>query len=161
MEIYNILAELVIIYSSSTLSSLVFNTFYFNDRIQSSFNKSERKLRYRDLSLKNEVELNKVKELIKELKISSVIFSIIPIYQIIFTVNNIIRDKRLYDMFFEERIEEINKEELLARKHFLEEMKKAKVVPPEIREKLADEDYMPSERDYCAVKILNPKNNRN
>ena len=50
-EALELIKNLAIIYGSTTVSSLVFNKFYFRDRNKMAFDKSKRKLKYRDLSL--------------------------------------------------------------------------------------------------------------
>ncbi len=150
-----ILKELLIIYGSTTVSSLLFNKLYYIDRIQKSFKNSQRKLKYKDLSLKCEMDLQNVKDYCYAEKIISRIASCIPLFQILFTVSNIRRDKELYNEFFDERMEKINIDEAYERKRFLIEIKEAKIIPPDIRTRLEDEQYMPSENEYNRVKRLN------
>lgn len=159
------LRELLIIYGSTTISSIIFNSYYFNKKNKIAFDQSKRKLKYKDLSLKSNIALENLKESYKIANKLCLILSTIPIYQLFHTARNITSSQEEYNIIYDEEIDIINKEELLERKKFLKQLKKLNVIPDDIKEKLEDENYLPSESELKKVLILNkPKtiiNNKN
>lgn len=153
----NFLRELIIIYGSTSLSSLLFNIVYYNNRIENAFKDSKRKLVYKDLSLANSVDLANLRKFCNFQKKVSMIMSIIPVVNVPYTISSIITNKRLYNNFFDKKIEEINKNELILRKRFLEEIKNSKRIPISIKEKIEDKEYLPNEEEYFLVRSLNRK----
>lgn len=151
MNNIDLIRELIIIYGSTTVSSLLFNKIYFRDKNKIAYNNSKRNLKYRDLCLKNCVALTNLKEIYKLANKLSYILSVIPIWQIFYTIDNIKDNGEHCKEFFDEKIEEINKQELIIRKQFLEQIKDIKKIPEEIKIKLADSEYLPSEDDYRKV----------
>lgn len=156
-DIITFIKELAIIYGSTTISSLVFNKFYYTNRINKAYIESERKLVYKDLSSISNKELEKVKDFCKIEKIVTFLMSVTPVANIPYTINNIKRNQSDYNEFFNLRIDEINKRELEVRKKFLEEMKTTRIIPEDIKEKLQDNDYLPSEEDYLRTKKIKRK----
>ena len=148
---FNLLRELIIIYGSASLSSLLFNELYFIRKTKKAYFQTRRKLKYRDLSVKSSRALYRHDFLFKEtLKISR-ITSLIPILQIIYTSKNILDPQEVYNARFEGNINLINDEEIKIRKEFLKKIKESNVIPMEIEEKMKEEGYLPSEEDYRKV----------
>lgn len=156
-NIVDVLKELAIIYGSTTISSLVFNKIYYNNKIQDAFDKSKRKLKYTDLSIISDRDLENVKKFCSTEKLVNNIIACLPLLQVILTVHNIRTDHSSYEEFFDKKIEEINIKELETRKKFLEEIKESREAPDDIKIKLEDEDYLPSEADYMRTKKLKRK----
>ena len=150
-ELLIVLREIGIIYSSTTISSLFFNQIYYNIRINKAFKKSKRVLKYKNLSIISEQSIENIKDYCKIEKITSNLMSIVPLAQVIWTIDNINRNPKIYKDFFEEKMEDVNKKELLVRREFLEELKTIKV-PEDIRIKMLDENYLPTEEDYMRSK---------
>lgn len=151
----DIIRELIIIYGATTISSLVCNQLYFKRKNKEALTQSKRKLKYRNLCTKCTLALD---DLEKEYRMDNYVsdfLSIVPVLQVINTVANIIEPQEDLNKSFDEGIEYINKEELIARREFLESIKKAKFIPMDIKIKLKDEDYLPSEEEHRYVMLLN------
>lgn len=153
----DILKEVIIIYGSTVVSSIVFNTIYYSKRVEEAYNNSKRKLVYKDLSLSNSADLANLKRICKYEKKGAILASFIPVINVPYTISSIITRKDFYNEFFDKKIEEINKNELILRKRFLEEMKQSENVPFHIQRKFDDEEYLPNEEDYYLVRALNRK----
>lgn len=151
------LRNLAIIYGSTTIASLLFNKIYFYDVYKEAYEKSKRKLVYRDLSVANGVDLARLHKYMTTKKNQSFIYASIPIFQVLYTISIICTDKNVYKRYFEKETDRINKNELYTRKLFLNEIKKANTIPIEIQSKLEDEKYLPNEEEYFYVKYLNNK----
>ena len=151
----DIIRELIIIYGATTISSLVCNQLYFKRKNKEALTQSKRKLRYRNLCTKCTLALDTLEKEYKMYNYVSDFLSIVPVLQVINTVANIIEPQEDLNKSFDEGIEYINKEELIARREFLESIKKAEFIPMEIKTKLKDEDYLPSEEEHRYVMLLN------
>ena len=150
-----VLRELIIIYGATTISSLVCNQLYFKRKNKEALTQSKRKLKYRNLCTKCTLALDALEKEYKMDNYVSDFLSIIPVLQVINTVANIIEPQEDLNKSFDEGIEYINKEELIARREFLESIKKAEFIPMDIKIKLKDEDYLPSEEEHRYVMLLN------
>lgn len=150
-----VLRELIIIYGATTISSLVCNQLYFKRKNKEAFTQSKRKLKYRNLCTKCSLALNDLEKEYKMDNLVSDFLSVVPVLQVINTVANIIEPQEDLNKSFDEGIEYINKEELIARREFLTSIKKAKFIPIDIKLKLEDEDYLPSEEEHRYVMKLN------
>lgn len=148
---YELLRELLVIYGATTLSSMICNGIYYNKRIKKSFEDSKRKLKYKELCSASNEELKNVKRFCDYEKRMAMLFSSIPFYQLVFTINNILLDQKAFDEFFDKRIDCVNTIELLARKKFLREIKKSNDIPKDIEEKLKDKEYLPNEDEFLEV----------
>jgi hypothetical protein len=146
-----ILTQIGILYGSTTVASLIANHICYNNNIKRAYKKSERTLKFKELTAMNEVEVKKIKEFCKIECMLSYFISTIPLLQLMWTVNNLTRDPIVYENFLKEKMAEVNSKELEARKRFLEELKNRKV-PEDIKIKMQDEDYLPTEDDYLRSK---------
>ena len=152
---FDLLRELIIIYGSTTVISLIFNHFYHTRRAKKAFKESKRNLVYKDLSSETSTCLSELKESMKLSNKISMILSTIPLLQIVYTITNITRDPDFLKYYYNSHIEEINKLELETRKDMLAKIKKIKNVPNTIEERLKDKEYLPSEEDYREVLDFN------
>ena len=150
-----VLRELIIIYGATTISSLVCNQIYFKRKNKEAFTQSKRKLKYRNLCTKCSLALDDLEKEYKMDNLVSDFLSVVPVLQVINTVANIIEPQEDLNKSFDEGIEYINKEELIARREFLTSIKEAKFIPIDIKLKLEDEDYLPSEEEHRYVMKLN------
>ena len=157
MDKLNIIKEMLIIYGSTTIASLDFNKLYYIDEYKKAYENSKRKIVYRDLTMINKRDIDRLKEEIKTKKKISIFLSILPIFQVFYTVSAIYTDKRIYSGYFDERMEQINENEKTARTRFLKEIKQSKIIPEDIKEKLKDKDYLPGEAEFYIVRHENEK----
>ena len=144
----NLVVSMLFIYGSTTIASLTSNRLYYIPKYKKALSTGPR------------IAMNREEESVKRNLFVSRIMSIIPIYQIIHTVNNINKPLEEYIHDFDEDIRIINEEEIVARHGFLEEIKKSKCLPEDIEEKLKDEEYLPSETEYRKVLMLNMNGNQ-
>ena len=156
----NLVVSMLFIYGSTTIASLTSNRLYYIPKYKKAFEESKRKLKYKELSTGPRIAMNREEESVKTNLLVSRFMSIVPIYQIIHTVNNINKPLEEYIHDFDEDIRIINEEEIVARHGFLEEIKKSKCLPEDIEEKLKDEEYLPSETEYRKVLMLNMNGNQ-
>ena len=154
-EALELIKNLAIIYGSTTVSSLVFNKFYFRDRNKMAFDKSKRKLKYRDLSLDTCYMLDNVRAVYKLADKVSIFLSTVPVINVIYTVDNIMASDKKFSTYFDDKIDEINKKETSIRKSYLKQIQEAKVIPESIKSKLEDEEYLPNEEDFREVMSAN------
>lgn len=136
-----------ITYGATTIASLIANQIYYNGRINKAYKDSKRSLKYKELSLKGQREIDRIKEFCRMEKLLSIIVSMIPLYQIEWTILNIQRNSKQYDEFFLEKIDNVNKVETSVRKELLEDLR-SREVPEDIRIKMQDENYLPTEEDF-------------
>lgn len=159
MDNFTLLKELLTIYGGTTVFSLIFNRIYFKNRIQKAYDQSKRKIKYKELSMECSEDLSVLKSLCKSEKALCTFCSVIPIFQVLYTMRNIYLKPEDFNEFFDEMIEEINIKELNKRREYLEEMKQEKVLPLDIKEKINEEEYLPNEEDFLKVLIYRKDNN--
>lgn len=146
-----------LLYGTTTITSLTCNKKYYINKINNSYKNCKKRLVYRDLSMSNGAKLKGLYNFCKLEKLTSILKSFAPFYQIYFTIKNIDISEEAISYFFNEKIDEINKKEINLRKEHLQEMKEATVIPEEIKEKMNNEEYLPNESDYFEIKVLNLK----
>ena len=134
-----LLQAIGITYGSTTVASLIINSIYYNGRINKAFKKSKRKLKYKELSLIGQREIDRIKQFCRMEKLLSIIVSSIPILQIEWTILNLQRDKEIYKEYFLEKIDHVNTVETNVRKELLEDLRNREV-PEDIRIKMQDDD---------------------
>ncbi len=161
MDKINLIKEVLFIYGGTTITSLIFNKLYYNDRIQKAFDGSKRKLKFRDLSASSKEDLKRIKDFCDVEKIISTFFSIIPFYQVYNSITNITLEQEMFDDFFDDAIKDINKKELEARKNYLMEMKKMKELPLDLRDRVNEEDYLPNQEEFLKALVYKEIKGRN
>lgn len=152
----NLIKELVFIYGSTTTLSMVFNYLYHTRRAKKAIKESERNLVYKDLSTASNIDLTDLKDTIKLSNVIAMVFSVIPVLQVFYTINNINADPNYLKKYYDIRINEINDQEIEIRKDFLNKIRKIQNLPHPLEERLKDKDYLPSEADY--IDVLNYNN---
>ena len=157
----NIFKIPIIVYGSFTTASLVYNRIFYSNKLEYAYERTYRKLKYRDLTTTNNLALMYIREDLETKKKMGLALSTMPIIQVVHTINILNRDQEFYDNMFLKSIDQINKEELESRKRFLEGIKRAKNVPEEIAKKMEKEDYLPSEKEYRLVLKANESKNKN
>ena len=150
-----IIKYMLMVYGSTTVASIICNEKYYIKKYTKAFKQSKRKLKFKELSTGPSIAMNRVDESFKTGKLLSRFCSLVPIFQVIYTVKNINDSQEKFNADFNEDIELINYEEESARKRFLSAIKQYKKLPEDISEKLKDEDYLPSEKEYRKVLDLN------
>ena len=148
MNNINLFRELIIVYGSTTVVSLIFNYFYYTRRANKALKEGERNLVFKDLSTTSSMSLSGLRDAVKSSNKLNTLYSLLPVAQVFHTINNINEDPDKLKNLYNECIEEINKQELLERKCFLRKIKKLNDVPTSIKEKLKDDKYLPSETEY-------------
>ena len=151
MSNLNLIKELVVIYGSTTVLSVAFNYFYHTRRSIKAFKESERNLLYKNLSTKTYLNLSELKKSMKLSNKIAMLFSTIPVLQVFYTINNITADPNYLNHYYNDKIEEINEQEVAVRKDLLRKIKKIKDVPNTIEKRLTDKEYLPSEEEYREV----------
>ena len=150
-----IIKQLIAIYGSTTVTSLLFNKHYFRKRNKIAFDKSKRNLKYRDLSLESTLMLDNVRSVYKLADKVSIFLSAVPVIQVFYTISNIMATDDKFSNYFDDKIAEINQAEISIRKDYLEQIRRSRIIPENIKSKLEDEDYLPNEEEYDEVMVAN------
>lgn len=151
MDNLYLLRELVAVYGSTTVVSLIFNYFYHVRRANKAFKESKRELVYKHLSTESYLSLSSVRTSKKLSNIIAMVLATVPVVQVFYTISNINADPNYLRRYYESKIEEINNLEVDIRKELLKRIKNAKSIPEPIEEKLKNEEYLPTEEDYRDV----------
>lgn len=153
MDNLYLLKELLALYGATTIPSLIFNRIYYKNRIQKAYDQSKRKITYKELSMECNEDLSALKSLCKSEKALSTFCSIIPVFQIFYTIRNIYINTDDFNDFFDEKMEEINNKELNMRLKYLETIIKEKDLPQDVKENMNKDEYLPDEEEYLKVLV--------
>ena len=155
------------LYVPSVIASITANCMFYRRTIDKSFEDSKRNLIYKsDLCTSNRIAIKNLKKAINHEKIKGYIKSMVPIYNVIFTSENLIYEdfhKEDYEIMIETIMALIEFNETLIREMILENMKMLPMLPEDLEEKIKSPEYKPSEKEFKkALKLngINPRNGR-